>query len=98
MGASKTVESQEECAQFCSAMDGCNAASYYIDAELVGGSNCWLKNANFEASMETSSCVLPDDASTDANAVLLFLVDGTCAPPLQPPYFCCHSDSLQPRL
>ena len=76
------VASQEECAQFCSATDGCNAASYYIDAAKYGGNNCWLKTADFEASMETSSCVLPAGAVHDANAVLLFLVDDTCAPPL----------------
>ena len=79
--ASKKVASQEECAQFCSATDGCNAASYYVDGANYGGKNCWLKTADFEASTEVSSCVLPADAVDDDNAVLLFLVDDTCAPP-----------------
>jgi hypothetical protein len=67
------VKDQEECEEMCSAAEGCNAASFYYDAEAFGGSNCWLKAI-------AHSCDLPADADTDPNAVLLLKVENPCAP------------------
>lgn len=66
------VSSIDECEDFCSATDGCNAASYYLDGSAFGGNNCWLKN------MDYYSCELPSDAAIDLNAVFLIMVDAQC--------------------
>lgn len=64
------VANQQECEEFCTATEGCNAASYYN--EIVGGNNCWLKKI-------ANVCEVPSDAITDPNASLLLKFDDICA-------------------
>lgn len=68
------VSSQQECEDFCSATEGCNAASYYLDGTAFGNKNCWLK-------ILADSCELPSDAVDDTNAVLLLKIEETCTHP-----------------
>lgn len=75
------VGSLKECAELCSKVEACNVASFYqIGSEYPGGKNCWLKNANFGASM-LSSCKPPPGANENSDAVLIFLIDDTCTYP-----------------
>lgn len=60
------------CATRCDATPTCNAASYYADASLYGGNNCWLK-------VMGDTCELPGDAQTDAGATLLLKQDQCAA-------------------
>lgn len=66
----KVVADQKECEEFCSATEGCNAASFY--SELVGGNNCWLKTI-------AEACALPSDAADNEKATLLLKCD-KCTP------------------
>ena len=59
-----------ECERFCSATEGCTAASYY--QTLVGDKNCWLKK------IATVACAVPTDAKDDPNSTLL--LKDTCTP------------------
>lgn len=69
--ASMKVTNPQACEDFCSATEGCNAASYYLDGSTYGDKNCWLKTI-------ASPCEKPADAMPDPNAVLLLKLDDTC--------------------
>jgi hypothetical protein len=63
-----TVANEAACAMECFAMDGCNAASYYVDTAKppLNGikKNCWLKKL-------ADVCAVHDMTTDDANAVLI---------------------------
>lgn len=69
--AGNLVADQTECEDLCTATEGCNAASYYLDGSAFGNRNCWLKFIG-------EPCELPADADDDPNAVLLLQLDDTC--------------------
>lgn len=57
------VENAEECEAECDALEGCNAASYYIELIEDTQTNCFLKKIG-------EACMVPSDAIQDTNAVL----------------------------
>lgn len=68
---SSFVTDMAACAMACDADLTCNAASFYSDASVYGGNNCWLKIIG-------DPCELPADAQADPEATLLLKQD-TCA-------------------
>ena len=76
VGSAK-VANPQACEDLCSATEGCNAASYYLDHSAYNEKNCWLKTI-------ANACEMPADAVANPNAVLLLMLDASCAQLLLP--------------